>query len=299
MKSLRNESGLTLIELMVSVVIMTGISLLIAQAVQSGVRSKKKIENMIERETLYADVIKIIEGDINRAFHYRDFQFELQKAAKEARDKKPKSTTQPNPNDPNPPAQQPVNRANLSPEDQPPTKLTQFEGKKESLHFTSLTNYRVRRDSQESQQAEVGYFTRNCRRNKEDRDGSTCLVRRLSPYIDDDVTKGGKETVLLHNVESLSFRYFGEDREDWEDQWSTKELARPHTRDRFPYAVEVTLKIINNKAGTDEKKPSIVRTLVAIIRFPNNEPKKQPKSNQPVNQSPVTSGSGTGTDSGN
>ncbi len=287
---LKNESGLTLIELMISIMIMAGLSLLIAQAINSGVRSKKKIEVMLEKETLYADVIKIIEQDINRAWHYRDFHFEIVKAAKEARAKaKNKNKNKNNNGNPN---QAPAIVSGPGEELKAPVKLTHFEGTKDTLNFTALSNYRIRKNSQESQQAEVGYFTKSCKRNKEDRDGSLCLFRRISPYIDEDITRGGTETVLLHDIDSISFRYFGEGRDEWLDRWSTKERAEPHSKDKFPIAVEVTLKI--NKENKTKKVPPIVRTLVASVRFPNNAKPEEPKKNKPPIEGPITSGGDNG-----
>jgi hypothetical protein len=165
-----------------------------------------------------------------------------------------------------------------------PKNLTAFIADAESIHFTSLSNVRLYRDVPESEQMEVGYFTRQCRSRKpkkgQDSAGSSlCLVRRTSPNIDEDVTQGGTEVVLVENVQEFKLRYFGPQREDWIETWKTGKNGDAISKENFPYAVEISL-AVHDKSDPKSKPVSMV--LVAPIRFPNNPPKKKEGEGPPA-----------------
>ena len=94
------------------------------------------------------------------------------------------------------------------------------------------------------------------------------MWRRISPVIDDKVDEGGDETVLLENVTDLKFRYLGPgSEEDWRQDWISGEGGDAITKNKFPYAVEITLEVQNKNIKND--KP-LAMTAVAAIANPNN-----------------------------
>lgn len=266
----RNALGFTLIEVMIAITILAGLTLLTARAMKAGTANKLKFEGDIDREAAVRDALRVIERDINFAYHYRDTYAELMNQAK----LESKGAANATPTPP-PVAGAPVDPgAQLTPEEQtkPVPQWTGFIGEGSSIYFSSLSNVRLHQDSQESDQAEIGYYTRNCKSSDGTGKTSTCLIRSVAPYIDDDLEKGGKETVLLENVVSFKLRYVGPGFEEWQTAWATKTAKRNEGTDLFPYAVEIYLKTHNKENPKD--KPFEMGA-VAALRFPNNDPRKE------------------------
>ena len=147
--------------------------------------------------------------------------------------------------------------------------LTQFLGGQNEMHFTTLNHVRTHEDAQESDQAEVGYYLKACSNRLHPDKTSSCLWRRESPIIDKDVSKGGYETVLLENVTKFELRYIGpgrvpEEADEWPKEWYTNERGDEVTKNKFPYAVEITIEM-NNKNIEGDKPISM--TMVAELRF--------------------------------
>jgi hypothetical protein len=151
---------------------------------------------------------------------------------------------------------------------------TQFIGTQDSLAFTTLSNVRVTEDAPISSQAEIGYRTKSCRRRTTQESASKCLWRRISNYIHDDITKEGTETVLLENVAEFKLRYIGPGKTvDWVDAWSSGEGGDDVSRNKFPYAVEITIEL--KDPNPDAKDKTLRMTTVAAIRNPNNPKPKE------------------------
>jgi general secretion pathway protein J len=88
------------------------------------------------------------------------------------------------------------------------------------VDFTSFSHRRLRADAHESDQCELSYFaSRNPETNGID------LVRRESRYIDADATKGGVVQVLAENIESFELRYLDPQTDEWVDSWDTTQAA--------------------------------------------------------------------------
>ncbi len=272
--------GFTLIEIMVAIVILAGLSLLTAQAIRSGVASREKFNREILADSEVRDTLRVMERDINLAFHHRDIFTEMYNQIERDR----VALAQKKAGQANPPAG--VNPIGANPyagvqppqEKKEPKNLTAFVGDTQSVHFTALTNIRTQRDVQESEQAEVGYFLKSCNsrdgkdRGRQATKSSQCLYRRLSPLLDDDVTQGGNEVVLLENVQEFKLRYFGPQRDDWVENWKTGDGGDAISKLNFPCAVEVSLSVHNMD---DPKARKVSMMLVAPIRFPNNPPEKK------------------------
>ena len=50
-----------------------------------------------------------------------------------------------------------------------------------------------------------------------------CLLRRVSPRIDDEPTEGGRVDSLLCGVNDLEFEFYDHEANDWEDDWDSED----------------------------------------------------------------------------
>lgn len=282
------SQGFTLLEVMIAVTILAFLSLMTTQSIQRSLQTKAKLQKSIDRNSEIREALRIMEHDINMAFHYRDWATDLYNQSEQAR--RGSQNGQPNsqPGNSQPGAnqssqtKQPNN--NLPPFQPrvPPIQLTHFMGEESTLSFTALSHPRVIRDDMSSSQQKVGYFLRECKSRTDQKKTTKCLWRRTDPLLDDDVTKGGQEVPLLEDVEELKFRYLGANKQDWLKEWKTKE-GDAELADTFPDAVEITLTINNRSIDKNhvEKNLPLKLQTVAAIRFPNNRPQPQQPPQQP------------------
>lgn len=272
-------TGFTLLEVLIAMAILAFITIFTAQAISTALKNRTKIQGEIDRVGTVRDALKVMETDINRAFHHTDINIALYNAAAKERNKKIEeakggggsgAVTTAGGGSVTTPTQNPyagMETLKLKTE----KVLTQFMGEAEKLDFTSLSNARISSEERTSDQAEIGYFLKDCKSRKDRSKSSKCLYRRVSTIVDDDITVGGEETMLLENVTKLGFRYLGPtDPPDWGNLWLTNERGDDRTKNVFPYAVEVTIEVNN----TEDKAFKPVRmTMVAGIRNPNNKDK--------------------------
>lgn len=286
----KNARGFTLLEVVIAMMILAFLSLFTVEAIQRALKTKAKVQKEIDKNATLRDALRIMERDINMAFNYRDINIALYNMTQKERQKK--AQTPQKPTDPKQ-QQQPKTPEQLAQEQQQaqqqgqvdPNKFklkeekvwTQFIGEPEKLDFTSLSNVRLTEDAKVSSQAEIGYHLKSCRRRSTQEQSSQCLWRRVSDYIHEkDITKNGQETVLLENVTEFKLRYLGPGKDgEWIDTWITGERADDSTRNKFPYAVEITLAI--KDPGSQAKDKVLRMTTVAAIRNPNNK-KEEPKT---------------------
>lgn len=273
-----SSKGMTLIEVLIAVVILTFLSVFTFQTVQSSLRFKSKTQKDIDQKSTMTSALRIIERDISLAFHYRDLNYELLQEIESDKQKAQNPSGAPVPppnNDPNNP--------NKS---EPPKQVTYFMGEADSVYFTSTNNIRVQQDSPESDQMEVGYFLKNC---SIDEVSSQCLFRSVATVLDDDVKKGGTETALISNVVEFKLKYLGEGKEEWVTVWRSDGASGDAvTAGHFPIAVEILL-------TTEINKKRETLAAMATIRFPNNP---KPAKDEPGAQNAPAPGSIGGGNSG-
>jgi prepilin-type N-terminal cleavage/methylation domain-containing protein len=287
-QSLRSRNhGFTLIEVMVALAILAGLTLLTSQAMKSAVDNRVSLAADISRDAKLADALRVIRSDVASAFHYRDIHVtmynEMIKAAQQQQmqdQQQQQPQQQPSPQQPGgaPGGQQQPLPPLGTPRPIPP-QVTHFVGDSDSMYFTALSNVRTIRDSQESDQAEIGYFIKSCRSGSQRQQvTSSCLFRSVTPYLDEDVSAGGKETMLVDHIEEFKLRYIGPGQDEFVESWKTGGSGDAVTKSNFPYAVEVTLTIHNK---SDRRDKPATQTILAPLRFPNNPPKKkQQQGNQ-------------------
>ena len=254
-------SGFTMIEILITLVILAVLATYSAQTIRSSTQVKIKLQKQIDQQSALRNALNVMERDINLGFNYRDPNYEMQQLLKK---KKAESATA---------AGQP-----LAPEDEkaaaPPAIVTMFFGEPDKLSLTSLGNVRIAPDSQEGDQMKVTYSSKGCKPIVKSDKAQSCIFRRTYPVLDGNFSEGGEETAILEGVTKLSFRYFGEGKDDWVDTWKTSEGADDVTRDQFPQAVEVTV-----ETEAEGKKMKMIT--VAEIHFTNNKKKESVDPNAP------------------
>lgn len=259
MKSLMNSRGFTLIEVMITVAILGTMTVLATQSIQQAIRSKTKIQEQIDDVSRMRDALRLLDSDINQAFHYRDVEKELDDLV----NKKTPVPGQPIPA----PTPEPPPDPNLARRSNP---VTHFIGSENSLDFVTMNNTRMVRNMKQADFMEVGYSLKSCKSLHGD-SSSQCLWRRNTSWVDEDVTKGGDEVVLLENVSEFKLKYIGAGKEDWVNSWRTDNGGDATTKGNFPTAVEISL---TTERGSGTKKKKYMMQIVSIIRFPNNSEDK-------------------------
>jgi prepilin-type N-terminal cleavage/methylation domain-containing protein len=267
-------SGFTLLEVMIVLVIMATLTVLSSQAIQQAIKSKIKLQDQIDDVSQVRDSLKVIERDINLAFHYTDLETELRDLVKKKRSEmcqtpgsasgtgNPVSVSGPkpgcDPNDPNDPFnKKPENRVD-------PT--THFLGKENEIYFATLNASRLDEAVAQADFIKVAYLTQSCKKTGQDSGTVNCLVRRSANIVEGDITKGGEDVVLLEDVTEFKLRYYAKGKDDWVTDWDDVK-GEGLVKGRFPDAVEVSLTV---EKGKDEKKKKISMQIVVPIRFTNN-----------------------------
>lgn len=245
---MKSQKGFTLLEILIAIGIFATLSAYVAYAVQNGIKAKARIQTEIDASSRMRDALKLVEKDINLAYHYNDWEKEVQTAIKS------QTTTTPQ-------FQQAPPQAQEAPEVQRLDPTTHFVGTNLILNFVTMNNAQFQAGKKLADFVEVGYELRTCK-SSDGKNNSNCLWRRQSGPVDVDVTRGGESLVLLENVTELKFRYLGEGKTEWTEDWNSTTEAQ---KNLFPQAVEVSM-----TTQKDAKAKKYSMQIVANIRFPNN-----------------------------
>lgn len=270
------RSGFTLLEMLITLAILATLTIFTAQAINQAVKARAKISDQMDEVSRMRDALRLIESDINLAFHYLDVETEMNELIK----KKAQGNQQnqdlpgqaPAPTD----FAVPMTEQNQTVVREAPRRNpeTNFVGTEENVNFVTSNNSRTMQNVAQADHIEVGYSVKDCRSLREGQGTSKCLWRRSSPYVDEDVTIGGNEVVLLENVSEFKLRYIGKGKQDWTTTWRTDQQGDATTTRRFPQAVEVSLTVEKTIKGRSKKYSM---QLVVPIHFPNN-PEEAPNA---------------------
>lgn len=271
-----------MIEIMIVTLIMAIMATVAARSVKTAMQNKKKIDARLRTETVVFDALRLMATDIEKAFHYQYALYEMERQAlTKVMAANPPQAGQPNP------------MQNLV----VPERRTQLIGKTDSLHFTTINHLRTTANAQEGNQIEVGYYLNTCKSRITGK-SSTCLWRRNSLIIDNDVTRDGTATPLVENVTQLKFEYMSDsnNNKEWRSTWLTDANGDNVTQNMFPYLVRITLEV-HDKESKDIA--AFKQTVVANIRFTNNQdPAKRFASLGGATGGGTPGGGNTGTNSG-
>lgn len=280
-KVTRAQSGFTLLEVVLVMGIMAFLTINIAINLQNAFSARNRIQTKVADFSKIRDSLRIMERDINLAFHYRDLETEFRTALKKAQT--PSSSTQA------PPQINPMTGLPMPPGfTQPPTStmpatdpkdeerkrnrldpVTQFVGTESSMDFATTNSTRMAVDQKQANFVKVGYKLGSCRRPGAEA-STQCVLRREDPLVEGKIVEGGIDSVLLEDVTEFKLRYFGKGKQDWNSDWNS-EAGDAVTKDNYPQAVEIS---ITTESGPDGKKRKVSMQIVASVRFPNNAEKQ-------------------------
>lgn len=265
--------GFTLLEVILSITILSTLALLSTQTLSRALKARTKIQAEVDDVSSLRDSMRMMRTDLNLAYHHRDFEQEIADlAAKQT----PSTSTPATPN---------TNAVGTSPQQGQAkprqTKrgdpATHFSGDTDKLAFITMNNGRISSTSVQADFIEVGYALKECKNLTTQKD-SKCLYRRVQTVLDDDVTTGGNESVMLENVSEFKLRYLGEGKQDWANAWkSTRDSSDEVTKNKFPDSVEITLSVERELEGKKRKYDMI---FVVPIHFPNNPDKSATATNK-------------------
>lgn len=266
---LNSAKGFTLIEMMITVAILGTLTVLATQSIQQAIKQKVKIQDQIDDVSRMRDALRLMDADINQAYHYRDVE-------KELTDLMNKSQTTAQPGVPAPPVPFPTPVPPQNPDEaQRIDPTTQFIGSDNTVDFVTMNNARMIRNMKQADFMEVGYSLDACKGLSGEKTSSQCLWRRTTSWVDDDVTKGGVGVVLLENITEFKLRYIGKGKDDWVNSWRTDNGGDSVTKGNFPAAVEISLTI---ERGAGDKKKKYSMQIISRVRFPNNDEAKNAKA---------------------
>lgn len=266
---IKRSNGFTLIEVLISVAIMSTLGLLAAQTIKQAINQKKIIQEIVNETSRLRDGVKIFEKDIQLTYHHRDWEKDILDLAK--KNKKaapatpggPAAAATPLPFDANGNVitEAPAEAARKDP-------TTEFVGKENEVHFVTMNTGRILKDMPQADFVEVGYTVKDCT-SFSTKTSSKCLYRRVSPWVDSDVTKGGDEFVLIENITEFALRYLGRGKQDWNKDWRSDSGGDGATKGNFPWLVELSITYQKDPSKETSKKHSM--QLVIPIHFPNNK----------------------------
>lgn len=291
--------GFTLIETIITLVIMAVLTTLAARTIQQAFSAKAKIQDQIDLVGQVKDTLRLLERDVNLAFHYQDFEKETKENLQKDINKKCQPQQQQGQQGQQqaqgqqqgqqqnqPQAQQGANpvcktqgydKAYLVKTENRSDPVTQFVAKENSLNFVTSNSVRFMKDSPQADFGEVGYFLEACK-NRPDKkfESGQCLFRRFSPLLDKDVTKGGSVTQLISDVTEFKVKYYSKLQKDWRDDWnSNDDGGEAMTKGRYPEALEVNLTVEppvkSASANAKGKKKKVSIQMIIPIHFPNNK----------------------------
>ncbi|RME15960.1 MAG: prepilin-type N-terminal cleavage/methylation domain-containing protein [Bdellovibrio sp.] len=288
-----SKKGFTLLELIISIGIIATMGLFTTQAIRSAFKKRKKVQTQIERLAEVRSALNVIARDIRKAFHYQDINIAIYNAVQEERLKKKEEEKKKNSsaNTETSPSTETSSTETFTPKKQ--RIVTQFLGGKDQISFTSLSYIRTQKDEMASDQAEVGYYLKDCKGRFNKSHKSQCLWRRISPVIDDNVEEGGKSMVLLENVSKFELKYLAPtnaDHLEWKEEWYSNEKGDDSTKEKFPHAVEISLEVKDK----NKKSHPISISRVVPIPFPNNEKYIPPSTTSSSSETTPQSGTSGG-----
>jgi prepilin-type N-terminal cleavage/methylation domain-containing protein len=118
---------------------------------------------------------------------------------------------------------------------------SRFFGTENSIRFVSASHQRVYKDTPDSEFAKIVYELQS--EKTPEIEGTKILVRTEDPNVFDDVSKKSpnlKSYPLLPGVKSFSFRYYRKDKKAWEHTWDSN---RDDMKGLYPDLIECTIEV--------------------------------------------------------
>ena len=203
---MKHSRGMTLLEVIVSIAIMTMVALLIYGAFDSLSRGKKGEEMRSDRSRQGRDAMSRMVREMGSAFLS---------------------------------AHAPTSPSMV-------TRITAFIGQNnpefDRVDFSSFAHRRIEKDSKDSDQSEIGYFVVR----DPNVEGKMDLVRREQAPIDQDPKRGGVVSVLAEDVVGFDLRYLDPITGSWQETWDTTQAAGQGSRLPLEVRISLSLRGLKN-----------------------------------------------------
>ena len=182
----RGERAFTLIEILVSVAILAGLTATIWGSLSVSFRAKKTLTQLNERYHEGRQVIRRMTRELRMAF---------------LRAQPPEDARE-----------------------EEPAVITRFQGERDEISFPTTSHIRLRAEGRESDQSEIAYFLARSDRDSPYERGKT-LYRRESRRVDDEPERGGQIWPVVDGVLEFRVEYWDDSKEigdnAWEDSWDS------------------------------------------------------------------------------
>ena len=194
--------GMTLLEVMISLALLSMISLLLYGTFDALSRGRQSETDRSERNRQGWSTLETLTRDLSSAYLS---------------------------------AHQPFRRSLI-------TRITAFVGHKggrfDRVDFAAFAHQRTEKDAKESDQAEVGYFAMPdpAVPNKID------LVRREQTPPDMEPTRGGGAQVIAEDIDRFALRYLDPTTGQWVDSWDSTQATGQRNRLPWSVQITLTLK---------------------------------------------------------
>ncbi len=202
----RGRAGMTLLEVLVSLGVLSMISLLIYGAFDSLSRGRKGEAMRVDRARQGRDAMERITREVSGAFLSMHMP------------------------------------QNLALQTRQTAFLATNGSNYDRLDFTSFAHRRIGKEAKESDECEIGYFVVK----DPDHDEKMDLVRREQAPIDMDAKRGGIVNVLAEDVETFDLKYLDPMTGQWLETWDTIQLTGQANRLPLEVKVTLVLKPVRN-----------------------------------------------------
>lgn len=185
----RSQAGVTLVEAMVAIAILSIVSALVWGGYDQTLKNKQRIEGNVDRNHMIFAALDRMQREMHMAFV----------------------------------------SVHMNPSPSLQTVQTCFVGKdrgqRDRIDFTSFSHQRLITDAHESDQNELSYFITA----HPDDSSIKVLARREQNRIDDDCQEGGRVQILVEDVEGLDLEYLDPTTNQWVRNWnSTQATGQPN-----------------------------------------------------------------------
>ncbi len=107
------------------------------------------------------------------------------------------------------------------------------------VRFLTIAHTKLYRDVNESDLAEVEYFTETDTQHP----GLYRILRRVDAVPDDRPEEGGSTYVIAEGVKEFNLSFYDANKDAWVDYWDTTKIEH---NARLPYAVRLTLTLVDS-----------------------------------------------------
>jgi general secretion pathway protein J len=208
-RSRQHQRGLTLIETLIAIAVMSMISVMIYGAFSVVARGKQVAETLGERHRVARVAMTRMARELQMAFL----------------------------------------SMHMAPTPQLITRNTAFTGTNRRVDFNAFAHRRIVKDAHESDQCELSYFVGQSSGfgGEKKRDRQVDLLRREQAIIDDQPGKGGVVQVLVDDIDTFALKYLDPQSGLWTDQWDSTSAASQ--LGRVPMQIEIYLAIKGGPSG--------------------------------------------------